>query len=115
MKRILVLQHMACQNAGIFRRFATSHDIEFSEIDLYSGVAIPELNQFDGLWVMGGSMNAWETDEHPWMIDEIKTITEVITDDTMPFLDIMPSGRDTLREVAERYGALASIPDEVNV
>ena len=31
------------------------------------------------------------------------------------YFDIMPSGRDTLREVAERYSALASIPDEVNV
>lgn len=88
MQRILVLQHMACQNAGIFRDFGASHNIEFIEIDLHAGDAIPGLDQFDGLWVMGGSMNAWETGEHPWLIDEIKIIADVITNDTMPFLGI---------------------------
>ena len=56
-KNILVFKHMTSQNPGIFRDFAESRNIAFYEIDLHAGESIPELNDFDGLWVMGGSMN----------------------------------------------------------
>ena len=45
---------MTSQNPGIFRDFAESRNIAFHEIDLHAGESIPELNDFDGLWVMGG-------------------------------------------------------------
>jgi GMP synthase-like glutamine amidotransferase len=87
MKRILVFKHMPSQNPGIFRQFASDYNVEFSEIDLHAGDAIPDLAPYDGLWAMGGSMNVWEQDEFPWLIDEIDVIADVVSR-KMPFLGI---------------------------
>ena len=48
---------MSSQNPGIFRDFAESMNILFHEVDLHAGDQIPKLKHYDGLWVMGGSMN----------------------------------------------------------
>jgi GMP synthase-like glutamine amidotransferase len=79
---------MTSQNPGIFRDFAESRNIAFHEIDLHAGESIPELNVFDGLWVMGGSMNVWEEDQYPWLIEEKKAIRHAVEDLKMPFLGI---------------------------
>ena len=79
---------MTSQNPGIFRDFAKSRNIIFEEIDLHAGESIPELNNFDGLWVMGGSMNVWEEDKYPWLIEEKKAIRHAVEDLKMPFLGI---------------------------
>ena len=79
---------MASQNPGIFRDFAESQNISFHELDLHAGEKIPELRDFDGLWVMGGSMNVWEEDEYPWLVDEKEAIREAIDNLNMPFLGI---------------------------
>lgn len=87
MKHILVLKHMSSQNPGIFREHAISRNISFFEIDLHAGDTIPDLEGFDGLWVMGGSMNVWEESEHPWLVEEKALIREAVERDT-PFLGI---------------------------
>ena len=87
-KKILVFKHMASQNPGIFRDFAESQNISFHEVDLHAGEKIPELRDYDALWVMGGSMNVWEEDKYPWLIDEKVAIRQAVNDLKMPFLGI---------------------------
>jgi len=79
---------MASQNPGIFRDFAESQNISFHEVDLHAGEKIPELRDYDALWVMGGSMNVWEEDKYPWLIDEKVAIRQAVKDLKMPFLGI---------------------------
>ena len=31
---------------------------------------IPDLALYDALWVMGGPMDVWDVEEHPWLIPE---------------------------------------------
>lgn len=88
MKSILVFKHMSSQNPGIFRDFASDANVEFVEIDLHAGDAIPPLDTFDGLWVMGGSMDVWEEAEYPWLIDEKRVIRDVVENRRMPYLGI---------------------------
>ena len=87
-KKILVFKHMISQNPGIFRDFAESQNISFHEVDLHAGEKIPELRDYDALWVMGGSMNVWEEDKYPWLIDEKEAIRQAVKDLKMPFLGI---------------------------
>lgn len=87
-KKILVFKHMPSQNPGIFRSFAKAHEIEFVEIDLHAGDSIPDISQYNGLWVMGGSMNVWEEDIYPWLIEEKETIRRAIVELGMPFFGI---------------------------
>ena len=79
---------MTSQNPGIFRDFAESQNISFHEVDLHAGEKIPELRDYDALWVMGGSMNVWEEDKYPWLIDEKVAIHQAVKDLKMPFLGI---------------------------
>ena len=79
---------MTSQNPGIFRDFAESQNISFHEVDLHAGDKIPELRDYDALWVMGGSMNVWEEDKYPWLIDEKEAIRQAVKDLKMPFLGI---------------------------
>lgn len=88
MKRILVLKHMASQNPGIFREFADAENVVFSEIDLHAGDRIPELEDFHGLWSMGGSMDAWEEQDYPWLGAEKHLIREAVVERGLPFLGI---------------------------
>ena len=71
---------MSSQNPGIFRDFAESMNISFHEVDLHAGEQIPKLKDYDGLWVMGGSMNVWEEDKYPWLIDEKIAISQAFKD-----------------------------------
>ena len=87
-KNILVFKHMPSQNPGIFRDFAEAQGVEFIEIDLHAGDRIPELSDFDGLWVMGGSMNVWEEEQYPWLIKEKQVIRRAVNEHNMPFLGI---------------------------
>jgi len=79
---------MASQNPGIFRDFAETRSVDFHEIDLHAGDPIPKLDNYDGLWVMGGSMNVWEEDKYPWLIEEKQAIRHAVEDLRMPFLGI---------------------------
>ena len=79
---------MTSQNPGIFRDFAESQNISFHEVDLHAGEIIPELRGYDALWVMGGSMNVWEEDKYPWLIDEKEAIRQAVKDLKIPFLGI---------------------------
>ena len=87
-RKILVFQHMPSQNPGIFRRLAAKQNIEFYEIDLHAGDPVPDLKDFDGLWAMGGSMNVWEEDAYPWLIEEKRVIRQAVETLEMPFLGI---------------------------
>ncbi len=79
---------MPSQNPGIFRDFANDQNVSFHEIDLHAGDKIPNLEKFDSLWVMGGSMNVWEEEEFPWLIEEKEAIRHAVEDLNMPFLGI---------------------------
>ena len=79
---------MSAQNPGIFRDFASGFAVTFHEIDLHGGDVVPNLENFDGLWVMGGSMNTSDEHEYPWLIDEKKIIRKAVCDLKMPFLGI---------------------------
>jgi len=102
---------MASQNPGIFRDFAVSMKISFHEVDLHAGQKIPELRDYDALWVMGGSMNVWEEDKYPWLIDEKEAIRQAVKDLKMPFLGIC-LGHQLL---AEALGGKAEKADNYEV
>ena len=87
-REILVFKHMPSQNPGIFRDFARDHDIHFTEIDLHAGDEIPNLDRFHGLWVMGGTMNVWDEQSHPWLVQEKQVICDVVLHRQLPYLGI---------------------------
>lgn len=86
--KILVFQHIAAEHPGIFRDFLAKDGIQWGVVELDEGAVIPAFDGYDALWVMGGPMDVWQEDEHPWLVTEKAAIREVVTDRAMPFLGV---------------------------
>ena len=84
--RILVFQHIAIEHPGVFRDFLTEDGIAWTAVELDEGDTIPNLADFDALWVMGGPMDVWQDDLHPWLELERQAIREAVAVRRMPFL-----------------------------
>jgi GMP synthase-like glutamine amidotransferase len=86
--RVLVFQHIACEHPGIFRDFLKADGIPYDAVELDEGEAIPSLDRYDALWVMGGPMDVWEEDLHPWLIQEKAAIREAVVDRKLPYFGL---------------------------
>ncbi len=85
---ILVLQHVSVEHPGIFRSFLEEDGHGWDAIELDEGETIPPLDGYDGLWVMGGPMDVWEEDAHPWLREEKRAVREAVEGRGMPFLGL---------------------------
>ena len=86
--RVLVLQHIACEHPGIFRDFMRENNVLWDAVELDEGEIIPDLASYDALISMGGPMDVWQTDEHPWIVQEKEAIHEAVRIRNMPFLGV---------------------------
>ena len=86
--RLLVFQHIDLEHPGIFRDFLAEDGIAWDAVELDAGEAIPDLGDYDGLWVMGGPMDVWEEAEHPWFVAEKAAIHEAVSDRGLPFFGL---------------------------
>ena len=83
--KLLVFQHIDCEHPGILREFLRADGIEYRAVELDAGEEIPALEDYDALWVMGGPMDVWDIEEHPWLVPEKRAIRRWITDSSGPF------------------------------
>ena len=87
MKNILVLQHIAIEDPGYIKDLMNADGWQLTQIELDEGETIPaDLGNFDAMLCMGGPMDTWMEDEHPWLIEEKKRIREWVVELQKPFL-----------------------------
>ena len=86
--KLLVLQHIACEHPGQLREYLNRDGVDWQFVELDEGEKIPSLEPFDALWVMGGPMDVWDTDEHPWLIDEKAAIRRWVSELKRPYLGL---------------------------
>ena len=86
--RILVFQHVDVEHPAIFRDFLAEDGIAWDAVELDAGESIPPLDGYDQLWVMGGPMDVWEEDRHPWLIAEKQAIREAVELRSMPHFGV---------------------------
>ena len=85
---LLVLQHAETEHPGSFRRFLAEDGHSYDVVDLDRGAALPSLDGYDGLWVMGGPMDVWQEDAFPWLKDEKAFICEAVEGRGLPYLGL---------------------------
>ena len=85
---ILVLQHARVEHPGIFREFLKEDGHTWEAVELDEGEALPDIEGFDALWVMGGPMDVWEEDKYPWLKLEKKYINQAVNVKGLPFLGL---------------------------
>lgn len=86
--RILVFQHIAIEHPGVLRDYLREDGIAWDAVELDEGQAIPDLGNYDALWVMGGPMDVWEEDAHRWLATEKVAIREAVVERGMPYLGL---------------------------
>ncbi len=86
--RLLVFQHIDCEHPGRLRDFLRADGIAWTAVELDEGEPIPALDDYDALWVMGGPMDVWDVDEHPWLIPEKRAIRHWVNELQRPFLGV---------------------------
>ena len=86
--KLLVFQHIACEHPGIFRRFLKDDGIVYDTVELDRGDAIPRLDDYDMLWVMGGPMDVWDIEECSWLAAEKQAIRHWVRGLYRPFLGV---------------------------
>lgn len=85
---ILVLQHVSVEHPGIFRSFLKEDGHSYDAIELDQGDSLPKLEGYDALWVLGGPMDVWQEDAHPWLVEEKAFIKEAVEEKGLPFLGL---------------------------
>ena len=85
--KILILQHIECETPGYIKDLMLSDGFDLTTVELDVGERIPDnINQFDGMFCMGGPMDTWMTEEYPWIVEEKNKIKEFVIDLEKPFL-----------------------------
>lgn len=108
--RFLVFQHVDIEHPGIFRDFWEEAGIAWDAVELDAGEPVPPLTPYDVLVVMGGPMDVWQEDAHPWLVAEKAAIRHWVTDLRLPFLGIC-LGHQLLAEAVNGAVGIASTPE----
>ena len=76
-KNILILQHINIETPGYILDLMKRDKFNLTTIELDEGETIPsKLDQFDGMFCMGGPMDTWMEEDYPWLIDEKNKIKD---------------------------------------
>ena len=86
-KNIIILQHIAIETPGYILDLMKKDNFNLTTIELDEGEKIPNnIDQFDGMFCMGGPMDTWMEKDYPWLIEEKNKIKEFVVDLQKPFL-----------------------------
>ncbi|MCW3062711.1 MAG: synthase-Glutamine amidotransferase domain [Capsulimonas sp.] len=82
MSTLLVLQHEDCEPLGFIEDSLRELDLAFQYIRPYAGDVVPaEMGEMRGLIVLGGPQGAYETEQYPYLADEIRLIQDAVRRD----------------------------------
>ncbi len=83
-----MLQHLAAEDPGALGTLLVDAGMRLTTVELDEGGEIPDLEGFDLLLVMGGPMDVWEEDEHPWLVTEKTAIRTWVSELRRPYLGV---------------------------
>ena len=86
--KFLVLQHIDIEHPGVFREFMKNDNVQIDTVELDVGEKIPKLDTYDAMIVMGGPMDTWREEIHPWLVPEKESIYEFACVQKKPYLGL---------------------------
>lgn len=70
MGKVAVIKH-SCGSVGRLAERLDHFGVEWEEINTAEGAALPTVDELGALVIMGGVMGAYETEEHPYLLEEM--------------------------------------------
>ncbi len=107
---ILILQHIAVETPGVFLDFFREDGFRWTTIELDEGEAIPDLEPFDLMVVMGGPQDVWQEEEYPWFVPEKAAIRKFVMNMQRPYLGFC-LGHQLLADATGGRVGLAKTPE----
>lgn len=87
-RRVIVFRHMEGDSPGRLSALFEAAGYGVETVDLHLGQAIPALDRYDLMLVLGGAMHAWEEDDFPWLAAEKAAIREWVGERARPYFGI---------------------------
>jgi GMP synthase-like glutamine amidotransferase len=85
---ILVFQHIVEDNGGSFLRLLPEQGAKLTVVNFQRGDAIPDIEAFDAMLVLGGPMDVWDIEECPWLVEEKRAIRHFVRTLQRPYLGL---------------------------
>lgn len=86
--KILILQHETIEHAGAFRHLLDEDGHTTHTVHVNQNEALPNIENYDGLWVLGGPMDVWQEDEYPWLVAEKAFIRDAVENHGVPYFGL---------------------------
>ncbi|MFD0860209.1 type 1 glutamine amidotransferase [Roseovarius aquimarinus] len=107
--RVLILQHTKGEHPAAFADHVAAAGDAAHVVHLYLGEGLPDLAPFHAMMVMGGPMDVWEEDAHPWLVPEKRAIAAWVRSGR-PYLGIC-LGHQLLVEAMGGQCAKMAVPE----
>ena len=101
---------MPSSTPGVFLDFFREDGFRWKTVELDEGEAIPELEPFDLMVVMGGPQDVWQEEEYPWFVPEKAAIRKFVLDMQRPYLGFC-LGHQLLADATGGSVGLAKTPE----
>lgn len=75
---VLVFQHDPYDGPGYLGEALLRRGASLTIIQLHEREAVPDLSAYDMLLVMGGTMNVYQEDKYPWLVEETQVIRQAV-------------------------------------
>ncbi len=79
--KIHYLQHVPFETPGEILNWAKERNYPVEGTLVFDGETLPDLNEFDLLFVMGGPMGVHDEESHPWLREEKSFLKQAIASD----------------------------------
>ncbi|MGZ3688705.1 MAG: type 1 glutamine amidotransferase [Bdellovibrionota bacterium] len=100
-KPVLIVQHAPHEHPAAVRRALESQGIQTHWIHPYRGENYPARNEISGVISLGGPMGANDEAEHPWILPELKLLSECASEG-IPVVGICLGGQMLARALGGR-------------
>jgi GMP synthase-like glutamine amidotransferase len=84
-KPLLVIRNEAKVPLGIIEDVFDEEQVEWTQFDCWEGRDLPNLNDFSGLVILGGTMNVDQIDDYPYL-QPLREFTRAAIDSSIPVL-----------------------------
>ncbi len=85
---VVIIKHMENEDSGTITDFLDKKGIDYRRVLLYNGESLPDtLDDISAIIVLGGPMNVYEEEKHPYLPDEDAFIKKALAR-KIPFLGI---------------------------